>query len=253
MAEAEKEQEGRPDVLALMWAPEEAARRGPKRAMSIATIVEAAIAIADEGGVAAVSMSAVAKRLGFTPMSLYRYIASKDDLLLLMVDAGYGTPPESIREQERWQDVCRAWAMVIRDRYLAHPWILDVPIKGPPLTPNQLLALEYFLEGMAPSGLADHHLLSSALLLSGYVMNQTRLERDLFSIPSNAEEANRQFHTLVTSMEARGTFPRLAELIRSGFFADDEEDFEFEFGLERIIAGMEALVRSRKSDTECDS
>ena len=58
--------------------------RGPKPALTVEAIVDAAIELADSGGLEAVSMASVAKRLGFTTMSLYRYVTSKDELLQLM-------------------------------------------------------------------------------------------------------------------------------------------------------------------------
>ena len=64
---------------------------GPKREMSVEKIVEAAVEIADAEGLGAVSMAAVAARLGYTPMSLYRYVSAKDDLTA--ADAGGGDRP----------------------------------------------------------------------------------------------------------------------------------------------------------------
>ena len=60
--------------------------------MSVEKIVDAAIEIADADGLGAVSMAAVATRLGYTPMSLYRYVSAKDDLMLLMQETATGTP-----------------------------------------------------------------------------------------------------------------------------------------------------------------
>jgi AcrR family transcriptional regulator len=242
--------ESRPSALSLLWSGEGVVRRGPKRAMSLASIVEAAVAIADEGGLPAVSMSAVAKQLGFTSMSLYRYITSKDDLLLLMVDAAYGPPPESLRGLPDWRESSRTWAVEIYRRYEVHPWILDVPIKGPPVTPSQLLWLEYFIEGVESSGLRDYEMLSSALMLSAYVMAQARLQRDISL--NDGSEANRQFTELASILEARGTYPRVAAMIRSGMFADDDgdESFEFAFGLERILDGIEVLITKLRGSTD---
>ena len=85
-----------PRAVALAWGVAANPQRGPKREMSIERIVDAAIEIADAGGLAAVSMASVASALGYTPMSLYRYVTSKDDLLVLMQETGVGVPPESV-------------------------------------------------------------------------------------------------------------------------------------------------------------
>ncbi len=81
-----------PRAVALSWGVAERPQRGPKRELSIERIVDAAIEIADAEGLAAVSMSRVAASLGFTTMSLYRYLTSKDDLLLLMQDTVCAVP-----------------------------------------------------------------------------------------------------------------------------------------------------------------
>src|SRR5580658_3820692 len=76
-----------PPGLDLLWGRRERGRRGPKPGLSVDGIVDAAVRIADAEGLEAVSMARVAKELGFTTMSLYRYVASKDELLQLMWNA----------------------------------------------------------------------------------------------------------------------------------------------------------------------
>ena len=84
-----------PASVELLWGLRDRSRRGgPKPTLSLDRIVSAAIELADAGGLAAVSMSRLADKLGFTTMSLYRYIASKEELLLLMVDASIGPLPQ---------------------------------------------------------------------------------------------------------------------------------------------------------------
>ena len=73
-----------PRGVALAWGVAADPQRGPKREMSVEKIVDAAVELADAEGLGAVSMAAVAARLGYTPMSLYRYVSAKDDLMLLM-------------------------------------------------------------------------------------------------------------------------------------------------------------------------
>ena len=86
-----------PRGIALAWGVAANPQRGPKREMSVERIVDAAVELADAEGIGAVSMAAVAAKLGFTPMSLYRYVSAKDDLLLLMQEQATGLPPEEIK------------------------------------------------------------------------------------------------------------------------------------------------------------
>ena len=105
--------------------------------MSVERIVEAAVEIADADGLGAVSMAAVAARLGYTPMSLYRYVTrqGRPD----PAHAGGGDRPAA-RVRPRSGRVAGAARSAVSTRmiqlYLAHPWVLEVPINGSPTTPN---------------------------------------------------------------------------------------------------------------------
>src|SRR3954454_975615 len=85
-------EEALPRAVALSWGVAEHPQRGPKRELSIERIVDTAIEVADTDGLGAVSMSRIATELGFTTMSLYRYVTSKDDVLALMQDAVCAIP-----------------------------------------------------------------------------------------------------------------------------------------------------------------
>ena len=80
-------------TLSLLWRETEPPRRGPRPRHSVDDVVEAAIAIADADGLDAVTMRAVAERLGISPMSLYTYVPGKAELLDLMLDAIYLAMP----------------------------------------------------------------------------------------------------------------------------------------------------------------
>jgi AcrR family transcriptional regulator len=132
-------------------------KRGPKRELSIEGIVDAAIEIADAGGLGAVSMSSVAARLGFTTMSLYRYVSAKDDLILLMQEHGTGVRPAAEDIPPGWREALAAWhahAIAIAIAiYAAHPWLLDIPINGIPMTPNNLAWMDAAFEFLADTPL----------------------------------------------------------------------------------------------------
>ena len=85
---------GLPGTVAAAWGVRERPHKGPKPALSLARIVAAAVQVADAEGLDAVSMGRVAAELGAAPMSLYRHVAGKEELLTLMVDAAWGAPPD---------------------------------------------------------------------------------------------------------------------------------------------------------------
>src|SRR5690606_38273341 len=144
-----------PRGIALAWGVAANPQRGPKREMSVERIVDAAVELADAEGLGAVSMAAVAARLGFTPMSLYRYVTAKDDLLLLMQEEATGLPPEEFREQEGWR---AQLGVLFREQVkisLRHPWTLSLPITGSPITPNSSAWIDAGLEALAATPLSQ--------------------------------------------------------------------------------------------------
>src|SRR4051812_8725765 len=159
-----------PRGVALAWGVAANPQRGPKRELSIERIVDAAVEIADAGGLGAVSMASVSASLGFTTMSLYRYVSAKDDLVLLMGEAGFGVPPETVREADGWREgLRRGWQAQVA-MYERHPWLLDIPITGTPMTPNSLGWLDAALGVLDGQPLDSEEKLSIALA----VMAQTR-------------------------------------------------------------------------------
>jgi AcrR family transcriptional regulator len=241
---------GLPPVVEQLWGLRGPGRRGgPKPALSLARIVAAAVELADAGGLAALSMSRLAERLGFTTMSLYRYVASKDDLLVLVLDAALGLPPEM--PDGDWRVQSAAWAQALRAGYARHLWVLELPISALPAGPNQLVWFDRGLAALAGTRLEEGEKASSVLLISSYVRTQAMLWQDLLK----AAEAGRSpdWAAVVERLADPARFPAVARAVAAGIFADDPDspdrypDDEFDFGLQRILDGIEVLHRSRVS------
>ncbi|WP_425489529.1 TetR/AcrR family transcriptional regulator [Nonomuraea typhae] len=116
-------------------------RRGPKPAHSAERIVAAAIEVADEDGFAGLSMPKIAARLDITANALYRYVRSKDELLVLLAEAGWGPPPQSVRQATTWRTAATEWTPR-HDRALPRPPVAAGPTRpgGPPDAPPGGLA-----------------------------------------------------------------------------------------------------------------
>ena len=237
-----------PPGMALAWGLRRPTTRGPKPGLSIDRIVAAAVEIADEAGLSGVSMSRVAERVGFTTMSLYRYVATKDELIALMLDAALGSPPAELSPD--WHVAAEQWARATLAAYGAHPWALDVPISGPPTSPNQLMWLDRLLQAFAGTGLTNQEQLSCALLLDGYVRSWNSLSRGVQNIDAATMAQNAAANRALRELVDPQRFPALAPMISVGEFEDHEDnpdDFNevFDFSLERIIAGIDVLVQAR--------
>jgi AcrR family transcriptional regulator len=245
------DQNAEPDLprgVALAWGVAANPQRGPKREMSIERIVDVAVGLADAGGLGAVSMAAVASELGFTPMSLYRYVTAKDDLVLLMQERGIGAPPESITEAGDWRAGLDAWTRASVALYLEHPWMLDIPISSTPVTPNNLAWLESALQVLEPVPISLNDKTSIVLALIAQARWEGHVSRGYVeaaaaagSTPDDLEiAATGILEQLVTVDE----FPFVHAALQAGVFSPDADpaDNPFAFGRERVLDGVEAYL-----------
>ncbi|HEY6548743.1 MAG TPA: TetR/AcrR family transcriptional regulator [Vicinamibacteria bacterium] len=258
-----------PASFEAAWGAREQPTKGPRPALSLDRILSAAITLADREGLDGVSMARVAAEVGSAPMSLYRYVATKDELLLLMVDTALGPPPEPDGSAPGWRQGLGRWGTEIYERYLHHAWAVRVPISGPPLTPNNIRWLEAALATLAGTPLGENEKLSCVLLVSGYARSQALLIAEMMAgSPTHrpGEEPGLDYWGILRQLAAPDLFPHLQPVIA----AQEEEDAaresatgaraasgdlsadalaelggEVHFGLERILDGIESLMNRR--------
>ena len=215
-------------------------------------IVDTAIGIADAEGLAAVSMARVAQSLGYTTMSLYRYVTAKDDLLLLMQEQASEVPiPESAHEGG-WRVGLTQWVGSSRAAYREHPWLSDIPISGVPITPNSLAMVDWFLREVRGLPLDPGEKMGVLLLLANYARGTSRQEHELAAAdPGDIDGAN--FMSGLAQLVTPERFPDFAPFLLSGGYLGGEEpedpDVDFAFGLERILDGLELYLARRTPDS----
>ena len=218
--DAERPDPELPRGVALAWGIATHPQRGPKRELSIERIVDAAIEIADAEGLGAVSMSRVAASLGFTTMSLYRYVTSKDDLILLMQESASVVPVPDDTLERSWRDGVTAWVLAMRDAYREHPWIVDIPISGAPITPNSLTIVDWFLREVRSLPLSDGEKMSALLLVTSYVRATGAQERDIGAAAAAASDpadvTGENFFAALSELVTPERFPYLSPLLAAG-------------------------------------
>ena len=118
-------------------------------------MVDAAIGLADDDGLDAVTMRRVAELVGAAPMTLYTYVPGKAELLDLMLDAVYARMPRTDTAGQPWRDRAAAVAEENRALFAAHPWAAEVSTARPPLGPGQMAKYEHELRALDGLGLTD--------------------------------------------------------------------------------------------------
>jgi AcrR family transcriptional regulator len=233
-----------PAPLDLLWG-QRTLERERRRGLSAERVVGAAIELADVGGIGAVSMGRVAKHLGFTPMALYRYVRSKEELVALMVDEAVGSPsPFESTSGSGWRAGLERWAWELLAVARAHPWILDLPLPSLPFGPNRLLWFDRGLQTFAETSLAEDDKAALILLVNNYVFSQARLAVDASDGPEGVgTAAAAAFRQALSALADAERFPAVRASLDAGLLtAPRSRDANFAFGLERILDGIEQLV-----------
>lgn len=205
-------------------------------------IVAAAVALADEGGLAAVSLRKVAARLDAGPMRLYGYITTKDELFDLMVDAVYAEILPGERAGD-WREALRSLAHGTRRAALRHEWLADLLGGRPALGPNGLAVSEATLAAL--DGLTDVDTVMRAVeTVSAYFTGAIRREitdlRAERATGLSKSEWQRARGPHVTRMLATGRFPALARAVHDGTHVEAEESFAT--GLEWVLDAVAAKL-----------
>jgi AcrR family transcriptional regulator len=193
-------------------------------------------------------MKSVAKAVGFTTMSLYRYVDSKEELEAVMVDVALGRP-SALVGRAGWRDRVAAWAREISERRLEHPWVVDVAQAAPPLTPNALAWTEAGLEALADTPLTSQQRLSAMLAIDGWGLNHVRQTTQMgLTGEVDPDSPQGAYLSYIGMLVDPGRFPRLAAVGAETALEDGEDFFEEEFayGLELLLDGIAAIIaRSR--------
>jgi AcrR family transcriptional regulator len=253
-----KAREDLPVALRRLWGLSVPSRLGRRAVLDVERVVRTAVDLADRDGLTGVTLPRIAKTLGYTTMSLYRYVGSKDELLVLMRDVAIGAPPAIATPHRAWRRGLRRWAGAQRLLYQQRPWLARLPTSGPPAGPNQIAWMEIALRILSGTGLGWAEKVGIMTLISGYVQHQTQLSQDLErgrdgTGLGKAESEQRYGRSLVTLIDPN-RFPETARLFASGVFEgsparvrdDATADPDFTFGLERILDGVAAAIAQKR-------
>lgn len=228
-----------------LWSQGERPRRGGQPAHSRAAVTEAAVALADAEGLGAVTMRAVAARIGAGTMSLYSYVPNKETLLELMVDQVSGDHRLPSEPSGDWRADLRQFAQEQRTIMRRHPWLPTALSARQTLGPNALAALEYALAVLAPVGLEAPARLETFSLLTGFVAShvshELAQERTVETGGRTSGELLDAQDRYLRSLADEGRYPHLARALAVPSH-DSSPQAVFDRLLDRMINGLTAGV-----------
>lgn len=232
----------------LLWDGTTTRSRGPKPGLSLDRIVDKAVEVADADGIDAVSMRRLARELGVGTMSLYRYVPGKEELLALMLDRVSADTVLRSDEDLSWREALARIARTTYQMYLGHPWLLKVNWTRPVFGPNTLAGVESFIAAVDRLGLTSRQRVMIMMMMDSYVTGMARTHVLYASAAEETGMSDDEFWSLqVPVLEramATGNYPAMAALSEDAFDAPWDETFEF--GLARLLDGLERYVGSRR-------
>jgi AcrR family transcriptional regulator len=206
--------------------------------LSRQTIIQRAIALADAGGVDALSMRVLARDLGYEVMSLYNYVRSKDEVLGAMVDAVAGEVPTPLIDAGGLE-AARAIALETRAALVRHPWAASLWLTQWP-GPARIGHMERLLEAFAASDMPPDvaHLAFHAV--NNHVIGYTLQEQAMaYEAGEVGDEIARRFLHGISNDD----FPHTVAHVRQHL--DGETGTSFEIVLDLILDGLSRLASNR--------
>jgi AcrR family transcriptional regulator len=210
-----------------------------QRSLGRSEIVAAAVALADSDGADAITMKAVAARLGaYTPMALYRYVHSKDGLVDLMLDAALSEVPLPSAGHP-WRAALRDLLLDTRAMFQRHPWCAALLHTRPPVGPHAMRRMEFMLTVLTGQGASLADAMTYASLLERFVIGSGVQEAQ-----EAVAERDLDVTAAVTSMSALarqyGDVPLMAQWLAAPSGGD--ADVQFSLGLGFLLDGIAARL-----------
>jgi AcrR family transcriptional regulator len=212
-------------------------RAGRRARLSRERVLRAAMAVADEGGLEALTMRTIGQRLGVEAMSLYRHVRDKEDTLDGIVDLVFGEidlPPTAAD----WKTAMRQRAVSAREALTGHSWAIGLMESRARPGPANMRHHEAVLGTLRTAGFSTLNAVRAYNVVNSYVYGFALQE---LTLPFRTSQQQSEVSELILRHIPAGEYPHLAdvatELTESGFIYAEE----FEFGLDLILDGLEKM------------
>lgn len=237
-----------PALVRLLWRDElpVTSSRGRPARISLDDLVAAGIAIADADGIAAVTMRAVAARLGTAPMSLYAHVPDKTTLLALMSDQVLAQMPHAEYDRiDDWRERLGRLATDNRGVHLAHPWLASLGPDPTPVGPGTVAKYERELRALEPLGLSPVDTDACLTLLVDFARSSAEAQHAAAEPDPDWWDAAAPVLALHVTAERFPLATRIGTAAGEQHGAARDDEHAWRFGLARILDGIASLADGR--------
>ncbi len=235
-----------PDAVqrSLWFTPPDGAE-SRRRALTRERVVAEALTVIGADGAGALSMRALAARLGVVPGALYRHVRSKEQLCDLVVDGVLAEVNCQAGRDLAWTGRVTALARALRTVLEDHPGIAALLKTRDPLGPHSLALAEAFLTALREAGLPRRATALAFSLIYDYTLGFALSDRTTVNEQRVQDTATRsQLHAFFRSLPA-DRFPALTVLGEHVWC--DNRDERFTAGLDTLLAGLQAARQRPRS------
>ena len=201
-------------------------------------VLECAVALADESGLSALTIRTLAQSMGTKPMSLYYYVANKDEILDGIVDMVFSEIELPMPGRD-WRGEMQQRSHGVRSALRRHPWAVGLLESRSAPGPATLRHHEATLATLREAGFSVQLTAHAYALLDSYIYGFALQEA---ALPFEGRDTAAEITNPIMERFATGEYPRMVEIavehvLKPGYDFGDE----FEFGLNLILDGLNRL------------
>ena len=208
-------------------------------------MLRAAVALADEGGLEALSMRRLAKELGVEAMSLYNHVANKEEILAGIIDL-VASETEIPSDDVDWKTALRRSVISWRDALVRHPWASGLQLSQQGGGPAGIRNSDWMLRKLREAGLSNDVVYHAFHILEAYLLGFAAMQR---SFPYEGEELAGMASTFVQQLPAE-QYPDLVHHVMEHLQPDHGDTGGFELGLDLILDGLERAAETAATREE---
>lgn len=220
-----------------MAVSEPVSESGPRRArLTRERVLQGALAVADSGGLASLTIRSLAKQLGVKPMSVYYHVANKEEILDALVDIVFSEIDLPVPGRD-WRSELARRAHSARKVLARHRWAIGLLESRTSPGPANLRHHDAVIATLRRAGFSPEMTAHAYALIDSYVYGFALQEA---ALPFEGPESLGEVAGPIMELMAAGEYPHLVEMATS-YYLQPGYDFadEFRFGLDLILDGLE--------------